>query len=153
MQIGVRAHLNGIAWSSEFRTVVQRLVTLQHFSTTHYSARQSTLHTALHWRLLLHTAQLPHGNTAEGSLYKNTPTILLQYSYNTPIQQKAVFIQHSCVLPPQNCATNPVACLLLILIAITIKTAKQCWANCTAARSCNMNWKELALQLCVGGGW
>ena len=26
MQIGVRAHLNGIAWSSEFRTVVQRLV-------------------------------------------------------------------------------------------------------------------------------
>ena len=27
-QIGVRAHLNGIAWSSEFRTVVQRLVYL-----------------------------------------------------------------------------------------------------------------------------
>ena len=26
MHIGVRAHLNGIAWSSEFRTVVQRLV-------------------------------------------------------------------------------------------------------------------------------
>ena len=26
MLIGVRAHLNGIAWSSEFRTVVQRLV-------------------------------------------------------------------------------------------------------------------------------
>ena len=26
MQIGVQAHLNGIAWSSEFRTVVQRLV-------------------------------------------------------------------------------------------------------------------------------
>ena len=26
MQIGVRAHLNGIAWSSEIRTVVQRLV-------------------------------------------------------------------------------------------------------------------------------
>ena len=28
MQIGVRAHLNGITWSSEFRTVVQRLVHL-----------------------------------------------------------------------------------------------------------------------------
>ena len=26
MQIGVQAHLNGIVWSSEFRTVVQRLV-------------------------------------------------------------------------------------------------------------------------------
>ena len=26
MQIGVQAHFNGIAWSSEFRTVVQRLV-------------------------------------------------------------------------------------------------------------------------------
>ena len=26
MQIGVQAHINGIAWSSEFRTVVQRLV-------------------------------------------------------------------------------------------------------------------------------
>ena len=30
MQIGVQAHLNGIAWSSEFRTVVQRLV-FNHF--------------------------------------------------------------------------------------------------------------------------
>ena len=28
MQIGVGAHLNGIAWSSEFRTVVQRLVVI-----------------------------------------------------------------------------------------------------------------------------
>ena len=48
MQIGVGAHLNGIAWSSEFRTVVQRLVPLN-FGLIHLIS----LREYLKWRSLL----------------------------------------------------------------------------------------------------
>ena len=41
MLIGVRAHLNGIAWSSEFRTVVQRLV--PHINVNIQAPRETTL--------------------------------------------------------------------------------------------------------------
>ena len=44
MQIGVRAHLNGIAWSSEFRTVVQRLVYIAMFQKNNAAEKSATFH-------------------------------------------------------------------------------------------------------------
>ena len=46
MQIGVRAHPNGIAWSSEFRTVVQRLVIMSFY------LQRGFIHCAPFWKLV-----------------------------------------------------------------------------------------------------